>query len=93
LLLVFAQHGAVLHEISHLHLDRTAGATLLQAQQSADTSSCLTCQAFAQVVNPASGTAALAATCSAPVIPARAPCYAIIGAAAPTPRSRGPPQV
>jgi hypothetical protein len=91
LLLVFAQTGAVLHELGHLsHGDRTQG-TALRAQLPAD-STCATCEAFAQVANPASG-AAHTFSASAPVyLPISAPVHAIIAADTLTPRSRGPPQ-
>jgi hypothetical protein len=91
LLLVFAQQGAVLHELGHLqHGDRTQGAAL-RAQLPAD-GPCATCEAFTQVANPAAG-AAHTFSASAPVyLSVPAPIYAIIAADTPTPRSRGPPQ-
>jgi len=92
LLLVLVQHGAVLHELGHLcHGDRGT-APALRADPQDDDATCPTCQAFAQVTNPASGTAiTLAAPVAAyPSIPA--PVYAIVAADALTPRNRGPPQ-
>ena len=79
--LLLAQHGALLHELGHLsHHGGTAGMAAL------------TCQAFAQIANPvAAGTADLAVSPPA-LIPARHPSYVIVGADAPNPRSRGPPQ-
>jgi hypothetical protein len=92
-LLLFAQLGAVLHEISHLHVDRAESATLHQSQQAADASPCLTCQAFAQIANPAAGSATVPAACTERCFLSPAPCDGIVGADAPTPCSRGPPQV
>jgi hypothetical protein len=90
-LLVFAQHVAELHEISHLHFDR-ADATLHQSQQAADASPCLTCQAFAQIANPAAGAAAVVAACTARCLLTPTPCDGIVVADVPIPCSRGPPQ-
>jgi hypothetical protein len=91
LLLVFSQLGAVLHEIGHLsHADR--GATpALTAQQPAD-STCPTCEAYAQVANPASGSAHALAACASVFLAIPAPPCVFLGADTPTPRSRGPPQ-
>jgi hypothetical protein len=91
-LLVFAQHGAVLHEISHLHFDRAESATLHQGQEAADASPCLTCQAFAQIANPAAGAATAVAASTVRCLLSPAPCDGIVGADAPIPCSRGPPQ-
>jgi hypothetical protein len=94
--LLLAQQGALLHELGHLshHHDSTAGTAALSAQlQGAEDGLCPTCQAFAQIANPATaGTAGLALSPPA-LIPARPPSYVIVGADAPSPRSRGPPQV
>jgi hypothetical protein len=91
LLLVFAQHGAVLHELGHLSLAERAAGSALRAQLPAD-GPCATCEAFAQLANPVAG-AAQTLSASAPVyLPTPAPVYAIIAADTPTPRSRGPPQ-
>jgi len=92
LLLVLVQQGAVLHEIGHLsHGDRSTAPALCADPQD-DDAICPTCQAFAQVTNPASGTAiTLAQSVAAyPSIPA--PVYSIVAADTLTPRSRGPPQ-
>jgi hypothetical protein len=91
LLLVFAQQGAVLHELGHLsHGDRGDGPAL-SAQQPAD-SICPTCEAFAQVANPAAGAADTFAACAPAFLAVPAPSCAFLGADTPTPRSRGPPQ-
>jgi len=93
LLLVLVQHGAVLHALSHLsHGEHTSGVTLRAEPQSLERGPCLTCEAFAQIANPAAAGAAVVAVCPAALLPTRDPCYAIIGADTPAPRSRGPPQ-
>lgn len=89
--LVFAQCGAVLHELGHLKAGHAHGA--VADLQPTDDGVCPTCEAFAQIANPASGVAVDLAACPAEVIPAPEPCYSIVRASAPTPRSRGPPQV
>ena len=91
LLLVFAQQGGVLHELGHLSHDGHSSGPALAPQQPAD-ALCATCEAFAQVANPASGTASSLAASAAAYFPPPAPVYAIVAADDPTPRSRGPPQ-
>jgi hypothetical protein len=92
LLLVFAQHGAVLHELGHLgHADRGSGPALRGDVQLLD-ASCATCEAFAQVANPASGAAGTLAASAPAYLPTPDPLCAIAAADVPTPRSRGPPQ-
>jgi hypothetical protein len=94
LLLLLAQHGAVLHELSHLsHGTATHGAMLDVSDQLPDNGSCPTCQAFSQVANPATASAVVLVLSPADLIPTLDPSYAIVGAETPTPRSRGPPQV
>jgi hypothetical protein len=94
LLLVLVQHGAVLHELGHLsHGERTSGTTLGAELQPLDRGLCLTCEAYAQIANPAAAGASHVAVCPAALLPTRDPCYAVIGADTPAPRSRGPPQV
>jgi hypothetical protein len=91
LLLVLAQHGAMLHGIGHLsHRDRTAGATI---EALADGSPCTVCEAFAQVANPAVAAADSLDASPPGLLPTPDPSYPIVAADAPTPRSRGPPQV
>lgn len=92
LLLVFAQSGAVLHEIGHLTSGSHAGAGL-HAQPLTDNTTCPTCESFAQVANPASGAAPGLAVSPAGLLPTPDPRYSIVAADAPTARSRGPPQV
>ena len=94
LLLLLAQHGAVLHELSHLsHGTSSHGAVLGQSEQQPADGACPTCQAFSQIANPATASAVVLAYCPAAFVPALDPSYAIVGADVPTPRSRGPPQV
>jgi hypothetical protein len=94
LLLLLVQHGAVLHEISHLSQESVAaGANLHPDGQARDVGSCPTCHAFSQVANP------VASTCTGPSVSlvtslcVAHPGYGIVGTDAPPPRSRGPPQV
>ena len=94
LLLVLAQHGALLHELGHLSRGTAAAGTALQPHPGAlESGACLTCEAFSQVANPATAGAAHVPASPAALIPTPAPRYAIVAADAPTPRSRGPPQV
>ena len=92
LLLVFAQAGAVLHELGHLsHGDRGSTPALRGDVQILD-GACSTCAAFAQVTNPAAGSAGTFAASAAVYLPTPAPVCAIVAADTPTPRNRGPPQ-
>lgn len=91
LLLVFVQHGAVLHELGHLSHGERGSAPQLRAQLPAD-GPCATCEAFAQLANPASGPAHSLAPSAAVYLPVPDPVYAIVAADTPTPRNRGPPQ-
>ena len=93
LLLLLAQQGAVLHEISHLchtsslgvHVQADTGTELAKA--------CELCLAFSQVANPA---------CHSVHVPLFEPSAcaagcprssAVTAADAPSPRSRGPPSL
>lgn len=92
LLLLFAQQGALLHELSHTYYTgRQLGAQVRHDDQLPDNSVCPACQAFAQVANPVGHSAPVLAVPPAAYLPSPSPTYHIIGAAAPTPRSRGPP--
>jgi hypothetical protein len=90
-LLVFIQHGAVLHELGHLsHGGHDAGVTLRDLQPGSS-AVCSSCEAYAQVANLAA-----AAPANLPLDPAafmRIPDggYPMAAADSPTPRSRGPP--
>lgn len=93
LLLVLAQQGALLHGLGHLsHASHAPGAALseLNAQ---DSGPCGTCEAFAQVTNPAAGGSFELPLLLAPVTAVPAPRYSILVADTPTARSRGPPQI
>lgn len=96
LLLVFAQQGAVLHELGHLSHDPAgsehSGATL-HAGPLLESGLCLTCEAFAQVANPAGAPAASPVMCAAAVPPAADSCHSFADSDTPTPRSRGPPRI
>jgi hypothetical protein len=90
LLLLLAQQGAVLHEMSHL----VRVGSHAEARLHADTlieKTCELCLAYSQVANPAGNSVQRAlfepSACAAGSNP---PCTAT-PAAVPTPRSRGPP--
>ena len=90
LLLLLAQQGAVVHELSHLSV-ADAGHARVESKTAAD-GPCPLCAEFAQVVTPAFGHAfqfphlVLATPELGPE-----PHRASIEASVPTPRSRGPP--
>jgi hypothetical protein len=93
LLLVFAQHGAVLHELGHLSHSGPAGSTALSADPHALTgASCATCEGFAQIANPAASGVPAVVVCPGGCLATPDPRDAIVAANTPTPRSRGPPQ-
>ncbi|HTX24089.1 MAG TPA: hypothetical protein VMD03_05490 [Steroidobacteraceae bacterium] len=93
LLVVLAQQGALLHELTHVYYSgRTVGAQLRGDDQLPDNASCPACQAFAQVTHPASGSAPAFTMPQVPHLRSPDPAYRIVHADAPTPRSRGPPQ-
>jgi hypothetical protein len=90
LLLLTAQLGAVLHEVSHI----CRVGTNVEAQVHGDTfleKTCELCFAFSQVANPAGSTVTVGlfepSACAAGPTPASAATPADV----PTPRSRGPP--
>ena len=94
LLLVLIQHGAVLHGLSHLrHSEAGSGATVRAELQALDAGACLTCEAYAQIVNPVAVSGGSPAVCPAALLPTPEPCCSITAADVPTPRNRGPPQV
>jgi len=93
LLLVFAQHGAVLHELGHMQNSAAAGTTVSPDPHASQSTPCALCQAFAQVANPAGSRALDFSACPAAFIPTPARCHSVVGADTPTARSRGPPQV
>jgi hypothetical protein len=89
LLLLAAQHGSVVHELSHVAYNGGAG---LKVDAAVVDTACMLCPAFAQAgapafahsfQAPALGRATLERTSDLP--------HALIGASALGPRSRGPP--
>jgi len=90
LLLMVAQQGAVVHELSHVAAADHLG---LRAQADADADkSCALCPAFAQVITPAfSHSFQIPVLVRLALEPIPEPPYAAIDAAVPRPRSRGPP--
>jgi hypothetical protein len=90
--LVFAQCGALLHELGHLSHARHAGTPAAELYAT-DDGTCATCEAYEQIANPAGAAVVAFAACPAEFLPTPDRCYPIAGADAPTPRSRGPPQV
>lgn len=92
LLLMVAQQGAVVHELSHVS-GASDGELRVQSNGAADTT-CALCPAFEQVVTPAfshSFHIPLLVRFALEVI--SEPRYLAIDAAVPRPRSRGPPSL
>ena len=91
LLLVFAQQGAMLHELSHIH---PVGSGQVRYENNLVAGKiCDICAAFAQVGNPASASVAVLPAVAAVRHYVPAPLYSIVAAEALPPRSRGPPRV
>ena len=92
LLLMVAQQGAVVHELSHL-----SGAKHIELQLQADgdaDKTCALCPAFAQVVTPAfSHSFHIPLLARFALETVSEPLNAAISAAVPRPRSRGPPSL
>jgi hypothetical protein len=89
LLLLTAQQAAVVHELSHL-----SGATGSEFNLDSGNanSACALCPAFAQAGSPAfSHSFHVPILVRAAPEPGAKPLFAVIEAAVPTPRSRGPP--
>jgi hypothetical protein len=92
LLLMVAQHGAVVHELSHFS-DANPIGLQVQADGAAD-KACALCPEFAQVVTPAfSHSFHIPLLVRFALEPESEPRYAAIDAAVPRPRSRGPPSL
>jgi hypothetical protein len=94
LLLLSAQQGALIHELSHVFGTGTSkGGLRVQSDGAAETS-CSLCPAFAQAVTPA-----FSHSFHIPLLVRFAlelisePRYSAIDAAVPRPRSRGPPHL
>jgi hypothetical protein len=93
-LLVFVQHGAVLHELGHLgQAGRNSGPALHTDLHAAGTATCPTCEAYAQIANPVATSAHAVAVVPAALLRTPDPGHSIPAIDAPTARSRGPPQV
>ena len=93
LLVLLAQQGAVLHELSHLYYaGQATGPQLRPDDQLPDNDSCPTCQSFSQVAHPATASVAAFIVPSAVHVPYSDPPPCLTGAEAPSPRSRGTPQ-
>jgi hypothetical protein len=89
LLLMAAQQGAVVHEISHFSEARTIE---LRASTDAAADACALCPAFAQVVTPAfSHSFHIPLLVRFALEPVSEPVHATIDAEVPQTRSRGPP--
>ena len=89
LLLVAAQQGAVVHELSHAV---GVGTTELKAAPGESGAPCALCPAFAQVVTPAfSHSFQLPLLVRAAPELSAEPLYLAADDAVPAPRSRGPP--
>jgi hypothetical protein len=91
LLLVFAQQGAMLHELGHIHADGSSEIRYEKAALAAKL--CDTCAAFAQIGNPASASIAVLPAAAAAHHYVPEPVYSIVAAEAPPSRSRGPPRI
>jgi hypothetical protein len=90
LLLLSAQQGAVVHELGHLA--GAAGGSELSLDSGNSNTPCALCPAFAQASSPAfSHSFALPLLARATPEPQSTPQFAVIDAAVPTARSRGPP--
>lgn len=88
LLLIVAQQGAVVHELSHV----SGGSSVLNVSSSVLDSSCAQCPAFAQVVSPAfSHSFSIPALSRIPYEVNAEPIYGAVDIAVPRPRNRGPP--
>jgi hypothetical protein len=91
LLLVAAQQGAVVHELSHL--SGVQGSDVRDSGGTAETN-CALCPAFAQVITPAfSHCFHIPLLVRAPAESIVEPRFEVVDTAIPRPRSRGPPSL
>jgi hypothetical protein len=91
LLLMVAQQGALVHELSHVF---RASDPQLKVDSGAAETSCALCPAFAQVATPAVSHAFdVPLLGRATPLLAAEPRHAAIDASVPRPRSRGPPSL
>lgn len=94
LFLLFAQHGAALHELIHLsYLARSGGADVHHSQNLLDNRLCLACYSFAQVTSPTAGAAPALDSLRGPCLTVLEPSCPAVDRDTPTPRSRGPPHL
>lgn len=92
LLLVLAQQGAWLHELSHAtYAAAPHQVTVLPAEASLDNGLCPACQSFGQVGSALTRCLTATAAPSVHACPLAPPAYAQPSAELPAPRSRGPP--
>lgn len=92
LLLIAAQQGAVVHELSHMA--GGTGAELRSDSNGVAEGSCALCPAYAQAVTPAfSHSFHIPALLRADAQVSPEPRFPAIDAAVPQPRSRGPPSL
>jgi len=89
LMLVTAQQGAVLHELSHICRQGSAQSRVEVIGLGVKT--CEQCLAYSQVVNPAAHSTPILLVVPPAALPLAAPHYCVIARQAPAPRSRGPP--
>lgn len=88
LLLILAQQGAVVHELSHV----SRGTSAIAVSSNVLDSSCAQCPAFAQVVAPAfSHSFCVPSLIRTAYEVGAEPIYAAFDIAVPQPRNRGPP--
>lgn len=93
LLLMLAQHGAVVHELSHFADADHVGLKVQEGDGTAD-KTCALCPAFAQVVTPAfSHSFHIPLLVRFALESVSEPRFAAVDAAVPRPRSRGPPSL
>ena len=92
-LLLLTQQGAMLHELSHAYYSgQDTGSRLTADQRLPDNEHCPTCRSFGQVTHPACGASSILHIPLAARLAVPDRVYSIIGARAPTARSRGPPE-
>ena len=90
LLLIAAQHGAVVHELSHFSGSRSIAVQAGPAGLAE--AACALCPAFAQAASPAfSHSFQIPLLDPSVVAITRSPRYSAPGLSGPQPRSRGPP--
>jgi hypothetical protein len=94
LLLALTQHGAWLHELSHVaHAASAHQISLEQAGSSFENGVCPSCQSFGQLGSALSSAMAALPAPLAHLCPQGAPQYSSPAAQPPAPRNRGPPQL